>query len=75
MNRMKPGTYLLALLLCVSAYSAAGKEVRESSIYFNLDDGVVEEFKGTCIFKYKKIGLSSCKAEPVSCCVEQPYDW
>ncbi|MFH1126095.1 MAG: hypothetical protein V1703_03135 [Candidatus Altiarchaeota archaeon] len=52
---MTTAIYFLALLLCLVVHSTDAKGLDATSIYFDLGDGLVEEFRGTYIFKYKKL--------------------
>lgn len=52
---MKTGVYFLVLLLSLSAYSAIADDFQVQPIYFDLGEKLVEEFKGTYIFNYKKL--------------------
>lgn len=45
----------LILMLSVSTLRAETKELRKPAIYFDLGNGLIEEFKGTYEFKYEKV--------------------
>src|SRR3990172_2044775 len=55
MRNIAPVTYFFAFLFCLAIYSTDVQGLGTTSIYFDFGDGLVEEFTGTYVFKYKRL--------------------
>jgi hypothetical protein len=55
MSQIKFIQYLVLLLVCINAQSAIAKELHVKSIYFDFDKGIIEELRGSYVFKYRKV--------------------
>jgi len=55
MRNIAPVIYFFAFLFCLGIYSTDVQGLGTTSIYFDLGDGLVEEFTGTYVFKYKRL--------------------